>query len=877
MWMGRKIYFRSDRNGEFNLFSFDPSDKKITQLTQHEDFPVLSASAGNGKIIYEQAGYLHIYDVAANTAVKLTVGIATDLPEVRRRYSKNDRFIRDAAISPSGARAVFEYRGEIITLPAEKGDPRNITNTTGANERSPSWSPDGEFIAYFSDSSGEYELNIKSQDGKGKTRSFKLNGAGFYHNPIWSPDNKKIIYTDNSGCIYWINLETGKCKKIGSEYFYEPGPFPMIKASWSPDSNWIAYTLNSVSILRRIYLYSLEQDKSFSVTDGLSEANYPVFDPSGKYLYFLVSTDAGPVRDWFSQTTDEMQMQSSIYMAVLQKDIPSPLAKKSDEEKSDLESSKSLQTESKSNKKGRDNKVVDKKLDIQLEDLEYRILCLPVPEGDYIDLQLGEEGQLYYLKRINSGYYSYRPPEGEIHHFSLEEQKDEIVMADINNFLISANNKKLLYRSGMVYGIISSDSKPKPGEGKLDIGAMQVYIDPAVEWAQIYDEAWRINRDYFYDPNMHGVDWLTMKKKYEVFLPHLSCRRDLNRVIQWLCSELSVGHHGVGGGDTSHTPERIPGGLLGADYAVENGHFRFKKIYGGLNWNPQLRSPLTEPGVDIRTGEYLLAVNGKELDSSKNLFRYFENTAEKIIEITVGPNPNMKDSRTVTVVPIGSEYSLRNRDWVESNIRKVDKATNGRVAYVHVPNTARAGYIYFKRYFYPQINKDAIIIDERYNAGGQVPDYYIDLLMRPHVCNWATRYGADIKTPSASIQGPKVMLIDENAGSGGDLLPWMFRKFKIGKLIGKRTWGGLVGTLGYPTLMDGGRVTAPNLAIWTEDGWVVENVGVPPDIEVEQEPAKVIAGHDPQLEKAIEVIMKELEKNPPKKLIRPPYPNKAKK
>jgi tricorn protease len=404
---------------------------------------------------------------------------------------------------------------------------------------------------------------------------------------------------------------------------------------------------------------------------------------------------------------------------------------------------------------------------------------------------------------------------------------------------------------------------------------MEVKIDPVKEWQQIFDEAWRINRDYFYDPNMHGCDWNAMKTKYAQFLPHLAWRQDLNLVIQWMCSEISVGHHRVGGGDDLVNPERVPGGLLGADYSIENGHYRFKKIYGGLNWNPELRSPLTEPGVDVKEGEYLLAVRGNKLSPATNLFNLFENTAGKLIEITVGPNPDGTGSRTVEVVPVASEYALRNRDWVEGNIKKVHAATNGRVAYVYVPNTSTLGHVYFKRYFFPQSDKEAIIVDERFNGGGQVADYYIDILRRPGViCYWNTRYCQDYKTPSASIPGPKVMLIDETAGSGGDLLPWMFRQLKIGTLIGKRTWGGLVGVLGFPVLMDGGYVTAPNLAIWTKDGFVVENVGVPPDIEVEQWPKDVIEGRDPQLEKAIEVVMEQLKQNPVKKWKRPPYPKR---
>jgi tricorn protease len=444
-------------------------------------------------------------------------------------------------------------------------------------------------------------------------------------------------------------------------------------------------------------------------------------------------------------------------------------------------------------------------------------------------------------------------------------------MPNVNSYKISADHKKLLYISGENFGIVKIADSIKPGEGKLNTDSIQVQINPQKEWKQIFKEAWRINRDFFYDPNMHGVDWEKMREKYSVFLPHISCRNDLNRVIQWMCSEVGVGHHRTGGGDTLAKAERIPVGILGADYAIKNNRYRFKKVFGGLNWNPELRSPLTQPGVDVKEGEYLLAVNGNPVRPPENLFKFFENTSGKITELTVGFDPQGKDSRNVKVVPLSNDYSLRNRDWVESNIEKVNIATNGKVAYVYVPNTTTLGHTYFKRYFYPQAHKDAIILDERFNGGGSVADYYIDILRRPYICSWNMRYGADLKTPSASIQGPKVMLINESAGSGGDLLPWMFKKLKLGPLIGTRTWGGLVGTLGFPSLMDGGYVTAPNLAIWTEDGWIVENEGVPADIKVQQTPSEVLAGHDPQLEKAIEVVLEQLKNNPPKKPKRPPY------
>jgi tricorn protease len=402
-----------------------------------------------------------------------------------------------------------------------------------------------------------------------------------------------------------------------------------------------------------------------------------------------------------------------------------------------------------------------------------------------------------------------------------------------------------------------------------------VRIDPRAEWQQIFDEAWRINRDYFYAPNMHGVDWNAAKRKYEPFLADAATKDDVNRVIQWMMSELSVGHHRGGGGDRLASADVVPGGLLGADYDVANGRYRFKHVYGGLNWTPSLRSPLTEPGVNVKDGEYLIAVRGVDVRPPANLYSFFENTAGKNIRITVGPNADGSDARTLTVVPISNESALRNRAWVEGNLRKVDSLSNGRIAYVYVPNTAQPGYDYFKRYFYPQAHKEGIVVDERDNGGGSIADYYIDILNRKLISYWAMRYGADMRTPAASIQGPKALLVNEMAGSGGDLFPWMWRNNNLGPIIGKRTWGGLVGILGFPTLMDGGSITAPNLAIWTADGgWVVENQGVPPDIDVEQTPAAVIAGHDPQLEKAVEVILAELAKNPPKTPVHPAYPIK---
>ncbi len=857
MWIGNSVFFRSDRSGEFNIFSYDSRTKAVRQVTQYDDFPILNASAGGGKIVFEQAGYLHLFDPATSRSTRMKIGITADLPEARPRFASGPQWIRGAALSPTGVRAAFEYRGEIVTVPAEKGDARNLTNTTNWHERSPSWSPDGQQLAYFSDEGGEYSLRIAGQDGKSPVRMIKVLGNGFYSAPAFSPDGKRLSYVDNSQSLYWVDLDSGASTRIDGHRVYTPqGISPH---AWSPDSKWIAYVVNSQPLVTAVHLYSVDQRKSFQVTDGLGDVADPVFDRSGKYLYFFGSTDAGPAVDWFAQSNADMRVSRNVYLAVLRNDLPSPLARESDEEK----------LAAASGAPGAPATPGVDPMRIDLDDITFRILDMPIASGQLADLQTGAAGMLYYRRTVDN--------RSSLERYDLNARKTETLLPEAAGYTLSADGKKLLYASGNAWSIVATTGRIEPTTGRIGVAAIQVKVDPRAEWTQIFDEAWRVNRDFFYAPNMHGVDWAAMKRKYEPFLADVATRSDLNRVIQWMSSELSVGHHRVGGGDSPAPPNPVSGGLLGADYSVENGRYRFKKVYGGLNWNPQLRSPLTEPGVSVREGEYLLAVRGRDVVPPVNVYSFFENTSGKIVEITVGPNADGTGARTVQVVPIGNEAALRSREWVEGNLRKVNAATQGRVAYVYVPNTAAQGHEYFKRYFFPQAHKDAIIVDERFNGGGQVADYYIDLLRRPHVSNWAMRYGADLKTPTASIQGPKVMIIDESAGSGGDLLPWMFRKFALGPLVGQRTWGGLVGTLGFPTLMDGGSITAPNLAIWTaEEGWVVENEGVAPDIEVEQTPADVMAGRDPQLEKAIEVVLQALKSKPAVDPKRPPYPVKGK-
>jgi tricorn protease len=864
VWMGDRVYFRSDRNGEFNLFSYDVATGRIDQLTEHEDFPVVAVSGGGGAIIYEQAGYLHLLDPVAHRGERLRIALTTDLVDTRPRFASGPQYLRNYHLSPSGARAVFEYRGNIATVPAEKGDVRYLTSSSESHERSPAWSPDGGSIAYFSDASGEYELVVAPQDGRGEARRYRLDGAGFYEDPKWSPDGSRISFTDNSWSLHVLELANGRTRRVASERVY--GPNKTLHHAWSPDSRWLAYTLNTRTYFQQVHLHEVATGRSTVITDGLSDVAEPVFDAGGEYLYFFASTDAGPVRQWFAQSSADMQMSGSLYLAVLPAGVESPLKSQSDEERPAAE--RAAGGDGSSGTAARGGASTAPAVAVDFDGLDQRIVALPVGTGRFRSLQPGAAGQLYYLRAQDEGGWGLR-------RFDLSKREEETLLPGALAFTLSADHKKLLARVGQNW-LIADAGKVDPAKGRIATGDIRLRVDPRAEWAQMLREAWRINRDYFYDPGMHGADWPAVWAKYEPFLDHLTNRDDLARVIRWMLSELAVGHSYSGGGDRGTRPDRVPGGLLGADYEVADGRYRFRKVYGGLNWTPDLRSPLTEPGVDVAAGDYLLAVDGVAIRPPENLFSRFENTAGRQVQLTVGPRADGRNSRTVTVVPIESEMALRNRDWVEGNIRKVHAATNGRVAYVYVPNTAGLGHEYFKRYFFPQAHLDAIIIDERYNGGGSVADYYIDILRRPYSAHWTTRYGEDIRTPIASIQGPKAMIIDETAGSGGDLLPWMFREYGMGKLIGRRTWGGLVGILGFPVLMDGGTVTAPNLAFWTEaEGFGVENVGVPPDIEVEQWPADVAAGRDPQLERAIQQVLMELEASPPTEPTRPPFPTRV--
>lgn len=870
-WIGDIIYFLSDRSHTMNLFSYNTHTEAVTQLTHHHDFDVRSLTAGDGRLVYEQAGRIHIFDPATGQSRPLSIQIAADLPHTRPHYQKATPYIRHAGISPTGVRALFEARGDIFTVPVKKGDIRNLTSTPGVHERYPAWSPDGTQIAYFSDASGEYELTLSDQTGLAEKSFICLGKKSFFYDPLWSPDSQKIAYTDKALSLYYLDINEKKPVLVDTDTYDHPQR--TLDPAWSPDSRWIAYTRRLETHIRAVFLYEIASGQRHQVTDGLSDTTFACFSRDGKYLFFAASSNYGLNTGWLDMSSFERPFQSSLYVAVLSKDDPSPLAPESDEEPANKEKEGENGTDEKED--GKKEKPVTVRID--LDGLDQRIVPLPLEAQNYRSLQTAAD-KLFYLQAPQGFFVEYS---GSLlctlHVFDLKERKSEIFLQDVRAYWISADGQKLLYqgKEDDEFVVVSTDKKPENGRDRLKLDQMELYVDPRAEWQQMYDEVGRIQRDFFYDAHMHGADWEAMCARYRPFLAHVGHRHDLNFIFAELFGELVVGHAYVGAGDIP-APEPVAGGLLGADYEIVDGYYRIRRIYRGLNWHPELRAPLTEPGVNVTEGAYILAVNGRALRAPTNIYSLFEKTADRQTQLLVSATTEMADGRLVTLVPIASETALRHWNWVEDNRRKVDELSNGRVAYVYMTNTAVEGYAAFNRYYFSQLGKEAVILDERFNGGGSVADYVVDLLERPLLSYWATREGHIFTTPNAAIFGPKVMLINELAGSGGDALPLFFRRRGLGRLVGKRTWGGLVGIYDNPVLMDGGSVSAPRLAIFSPDGeWEVENEGVSPDVEVEMTPKLVIAGRDPQLEKAVEIVLTELAQMPPAKITRPAPANRV--
>jgi len=869
MWVGNKVYFLSDEKGPFTLYEYDPSTKKEAQLIPNDGLPIKEASAGPDAIIYSQFGAIHIYDIATHRDRAVAIHVTGDFPQVMPHFDSVEKNILSAGISPTGVRAVFEAHGEVLTVPEQHGDVRNITNTPGVADRTPAWSPDGKSIAYFSDESGEYALHIKDQNGMGTVKKINLgNPPSYFYDPKWSPDSKKIAYTDKRLSVWYVDLDKGTPVKIDSDVFETPER--TLEPSWSPDSEWIAYTKLMQNHMRAVFVYSLATGKSTQITDGMSDARSAVWDKNGEYLYFTASTNSGPTTAWLDMSSYDHTVTRSVYVAVLGKDVKSPLAPESDEEKA----------EKKPEPKGaaeKEKKEETPKVTIDFENIGQRILALPLLPRNYIGLLPGKAGELF-VAELPPGDGGGRggPPGADISRFDFKTRKTMALISDVQSFDVSFNGEKLLYEQHEHWGIAPTAAPVKPGEGALNMADMKVWVDPRAEWKQMYHEVWHIERDFFYAPNFHGLNLDKAEAEYAKYLPGLASREDLNFMFDQMLSDLNVGHMFVRGGAIPTVPP-ISVGLLGADYKIDNDRYRIAHVYYGENWNPDLHAPLTQPGVNVAEGDYILAVDGREVHGSDNIYSFFLDRANKQVMLKVGPNADGSGSREVTVVPVANELNLRHRDWTVHNMETVDKLSGGKLAYVYLPNTAGGGFTNFNRYYFAQVGKDGAVMDERFNTGGSIANYIIETMQRKLTSYWYTRQGEVFTSPLDAIFGPKVMIINQFSGSGGDWMPWGFRHTGLGQLVGERTWGGLVGIYGYPDLIDGGTVTAPRVAFFNPNGtWDVENHGVPPDVPVILDPKAWREGHDVQLEKAIAVAMDELKKNPLPKPHVPPFPDYSK-
>ena len=908
MWHERKIYFASDRAGTVNLFSYDLDSKAFKQLTHYTDYDVKAPSLGPDAIVFEQGGVLNIFDMRTEKATPVSIMVRSDSAATRPALRRVEGNISGYGLSPSGARAVFEARGELFTVPAKKGETRNLTNTSGVREKNPSWSPDGKTLAYFSDKSGEYEIYTRPQNGTGTETRLTFDGHVDRDSLVWTPDSKTLVFTDVAQNLWTLPAAGGKPVLVDSSKI---GPITLNDVS--PDSKWIVYTKTNPNNLTSISLYSIAQRKNYEVSSGKYNDGSPVFDQNGKYLYFtsdrtFAPSIVGP------EININFQNTTRLYALILANDTPSPLAPESDEEKpqEDLpapgappapgtpdpakpakpggspkpdpnkpapDPAKPAAPDAKDGKDAKDAKdakaappaeaekpaaPADPKAKpatkIDIEGLYSRVIALPgIAPGTYLGLT-GANNKLLYMTP------------GSLHAFDMGAKTDSTLLSGVQGYTCNPTATKILYQAGPIFGIVDAFPGQAVGAGRLTL-ELETTIDPRQEWKQEFQEAWRYERDYYYDPNMHGLDWKAIGARYAALVPSVSHRDDLTYLLGELVGELNTSHAYVSGPPTVGA-RAIGGGLLGCDFEPVGAFYRIKKIYAGENWEESHRSPLTEPGVKVKAGDYLIAVNGVSLRTDANPYAPFENTVGKTVMLLVNDRPSEVGARTVQVRPIESEGGLRYLDWVEANRKKVELATGGLCGYVHVPDTSEPGITEFGRGFYAQTDKKAMIVDERYNSGGFIPDFFVEKLGRKLLSRATPRYGQDFDNPAGAIYGPKAILANEWAGSGGDAFPYFFRKAGVGPIIGKRTWGGLVGINGFRALLDGGGVTVPQFGLWSpQDGkWIAENHGIDPDIEVNNTPDLVQSGRDPQLERAIAYIQEQLKQHPPKDYQHPPFP-----
>lgn len=851
MWIGKLIYFLSDRTGTVNLFAYDTQTKKVSQLTKYEKYDIKAAAACEDAIAFVQDGAIHIYDLTTNQTRRIDVSVKlseSDQVQTKSRSVPAARWLGTYNLSPSGDQALFDARGEVLTVNAVSGEARNLTNTSGVAERFPSWSPDGKWIAYFSDESGEYQLHVRLAGGEGSVRKIAIETQpSFYEEPIWSPDSRRVAFSDKRLALWIVEMETGTPRRIDSSTFPGQGTF---RPTWSTDGKWVAYAKCLPSRVKTIFVYSTETLKSYQVSDGRSETDWPVFDKNGKYLYYLASSNAGPALA-FGMTAIPFRanVTRTVQAVVLQKDERSPLLPPSG-----------------------DAGVVGATRSIDVDGIAQRNVRLPIPARDYQNLLIGKPGVLFLREiTLSGGVIATRT----LHKFDLASRRLERFADDTRGYAVSFDGSRLLQQTAAGWTIVSAAAPPKPEDGRLDLSPASLTIEPRSEWKQMYAEAWRLMRDYFYDPKHHGQDLKALKQHYEAYLPNIVTRNDLNSVFREMFSHMTVSHMQVGGGETPPAGPQANVGLLGADYRIADGRYRITRVYRGDNSSPMLTGPLAQPGVHANVGDYLLAVDGQEITAAENLYKYFLGKAGRPTQIKIGSNPSGESARILTLIPLSSETALRDFNDIEDNRRKVTELSGGKLAYIYLPDTGPSGYAAFNQDFYAQINKQGVIIDERFNSGGAPADYFIEVLKRQPLSYYTFREGDDFSFPQNVLTGPRVMLISEFAGSGGDTLPWMFRETGLGPLVGKRTAGaGIGGYLPMPRLIDGGQINASNRAFFNpRKGTLdIENYGVAPDIEVENTPAAWRAGRDLQLEKAVQVALEALKKNTPPRVLRPKPP-----
>lgn len=881
VWVGNAVYFLSDRDGVSNVWSYDTQSKRLAQVTKFTDFDVKSIDANQGIVVFEQAGYIHELDPKSGQSKRVDIVAAGDFPWMMAQWKDVSNRMTNLAISATGRRAAVEARGEIFTIPAEKGDVRNLTNSSNAADILPIWSPDGRSVAYFSDRTGEYKLYIAPQDGMGAVREINWPEPSRPYAPAWSPDGRRIAFQDSHFRIWLVNVAEGSMRVADNDPYFMADR--SIVPVWSPDSRYLAYPKRLKSLFRAIFLYDVQTGQVRQVTDGLADATSPAWDASGKYLWFFASTNYGLNSSVLDMSAYDRPETRSLYLMVLSNAEPSPLLPESDEESA--RAGGAPRDSAARNRAPKDTVNIPaaqpgRAVRIDFDGIEQRIIPVPgIPARNYSSLRAGPPGTVFYLEPGAGGGGRGGGGGGggnTLMRYQLSVRRAAPFVQGAAQFVVSADGRRMLYRTGGAQGamfMVDADrNPPQAGAGRLT-ASLRAYIDPRQEFQQIFNEGWRNQRNNLYVRNMHGTDWAAMKKMYEPLLPFVNHRADLNYLLDNMGAEIAVGHSYVRGGEMPDTPDAPGGGLLGADFSIENGRYRIERIYSGESWNPELRAPLAVPGVNVNVGEYILAINGVELRAPDNIYRLLDGTANRQTVITVGPRASMDGSRQVTVVPVGNEQGLRTRAWVEHNRRKVDSMSGGKIAYVFVPNTGQPGYTSFNRYYYAQQDREGVVVDERFNGGGSAADYIVDMLGRSFDGYFNNPVGDryPFTSPANGIWGPKVMIINEMAGSGGDLMPYMFRYRKLGPLVGTTTWGGLVATTDTPPFVDGGSMIAPRFGFFSVDGrFAVENEGVKPDIAVENFPKDVINGRDPQLERAVEEAMRLLRANPVKRMTTEP-------